>query len=185
MKYLAIGCIKFYQKFISPYKGYSCSYRIRHKGDSCSTIVKNLIWEKGFFAAKPYIKHQFAQCKQAGEELRQQSKDWNNDCQAKRKKCVRFCCWGRSNNSGYCLPVICLPSSCFGFGSSSNAETTNNSPDLENSSKGNTMGTDALDSAEPTTSNAGGCFSDIFSCDGIGDFCDACDTVSDCGDCGD
>ena len=38
MRYLALASIRFYQKFISPYKGFGCAYRIHTGCASCSAL---------------------------------------------------------------------------------------------------------------------------------------------------
>jgi hypothetical protein len=39
----AITCITAYQNHVSPYKGFSCAYRVAYGGESCSAFVKRTI----------------------------------------------------------------------------------------------------------------------------------------------
>ncbi|MBG88731.1 MAG: hypothetical protein CMO80_17770 [Verrucomicrobiales bacterium] len=66
----AIPLIRFYQRFISPHKGFSCAYRIHTGEDSCSHAVKKIIEEKGLFAGLPDIRRRFHECRIAGREIR-------------------------------------------------------------------------------------------------------------------
>jgi putative component of membrane protein insertase Oxa1/YidC/SpoIIIJ protein YidD len=47
----AITCITAYQNHVSPYKGFSCAYRVAYGGESCSAFVKRTIGEQGVGAA--------------------------------------------------------------------------------------------------------------------------------------
>jgi len=51
-----IQMINIYQKYISPYKGYSCAYRAYSGNLSCSEFAKNEIKNNGFFKSLPLIK---------------------------------------------------------------------------------------------------------------------------------
>ncbi len=69
MKLLSSWSIRFYQKFISPHKGYCCAYGVLHRGDSCSEVIRKRILEDGLFRTVPKIKEQFKKCRSALEEL--------------------------------------------------------------------------------------------------------------------
>jgi len=62
--------ITFYQKKISPRKGFSCAHRILHGGESCSQYIKRTIWEQGWGQALPLIRSRFQACKTANQTLR-------------------------------------------------------------------------------------------------------------------
>lgn len=51
MKDILLGLISFYQKRISPYKGYNCARGVVSEDGTCSSIVKQTLKEKGVIAA--------------------------------------------------------------------------------------------------------------------------------------
>lgn len=65
MKYISIVLIKFYQRFISPYKGFRCAYHVVHGRDTCSNAINSLILRHGFFKALPFIRIRFDECRSA------------------------------------------------------------------------------------------------------------------------
>jgi putative component of membrane protein insertase Oxa1/YidC/SpoIIIJ protein YidD len=69
MRHLAILLIVFYQKFISPYKGFRCAYAVLNGGDSCSEAVKKIVREKGPFGGYRDIRARFQACRDANETL--------------------------------------------------------------------------------------------------------------------
>lgn len=91
MKKIALSTIGFYQKYISPRKGFRCSYGVIHDTYGCSGHVKDIIRTHGLIKGTPLIKKQFNQCKQASIELKKRK----NDQHKKSKKCdpvVADCC---------------------------------------------------------------------------------------------
>ena len=77
--------IKFYQKFISPYKGFRCASNVLHKNGSCSGIIFNIIKEKPISQWKSNIKNQFDCCKKAHLTLKSQCNHKNN-CNKEEKQ---------------------------------------------------------------------------------------------------
>lgn len=65
MQGLAISFINFYQRRLSPYKGYRCAHRVHHGGLSCSEFVKRAILADGLMQAYPTIRQRFAECRHA------------------------------------------------------------------------------------------------------------------------
>lgn len=65
----ATGLIGFYQKHLSPYKGFSCAYRILHQGESCSQYAKGLITNYGMARALPLIRQRFQACSIANQRI--------------------------------------------------------------------------------------------------------------------
>jgi len=64
-----------YQCYLSPYKGFSCAYRVlnEERGEaSCSSFARLLIAEKGLGASFPEIRERFKQCGMAHRTLREQ-----------------------------------------------------------------------------------------------------------------
>lgn len=62
--------ITFYQKRLSPYKGFACAHRVLHGGESCSQYTKRLILERGLFGARPFVRRRFQACKAANDSLK-------------------------------------------------------------------------------------------------------------------
>jgi len=66
-----IGLITFYQRFISPYKGFTCAHHARHKKGSCSHAVKALIADNGLIKSLPLIRVRFKECSEAYESIKE------------------------------------------------------------------------------------------------------------------
>lgn len=64
-----IRLIEFYQRFVSPYKGFHCAHHARHKNGTCSNAVKDLISDKGLLKALPFIRVRFDECRLAYEQI--------------------------------------------------------------------------------------------------------------------
>ncbi|MEH2181789.1 membrane protein insertion efficiency factor YidD [Nostoc sp.] len=68
-KTMAIDSITAYQKYISPSKGFSCSHRLLHGGDSCSNYVKRMLNEQRFHQAVQSSLKRFQECAAASKTL--------------------------------------------------------------------------------------------------------------------
>ena len=75
MNKLAVLIISFYQRYISPYKGYRCAYGVLNNRGSCSNIVKEIIRTQGLLSGWGNIKAQFSACSNANDELKKRKKD--------------------------------------------------------------------------------------------------------------
>ncbi|MBD2328253.1 membrane protein insertion efficiency factor YidD [Alkalinema sp. FACHB-956] len=73
----AAGLITGYQRYLSPYKGFSCAHRVLHRGESCSQYIKRTILERGLSDAWPIARERLQDCRQAYEILRSRG----NGCQ--------------------------------------------------------------------------------------------------------
>jgi putative component of membrane protein insertase Oxa1/YidC/SpoIIIJ protein YidD len=62
MRQLAIRCIRFYQRRLSPHKGFQCAYRIVTGRDSCSTFAVRSMGRVGVFASVRLIGRRFRKC---------------------------------------------------------------------------------------------------------------------------
>lgn len=60
---LSVWLIIFYQKYISPYKGFSCAYRVSTNGLSCSAYGKKVIQKHGFWTGYHLLQRRFYDCK--------------------------------------------------------------------------------------------------------------------------
>ena len=65
MRIIFLNLISFYQKFISPHKGYSCAYGVLHQNGSCSSRVYSIIKTSEQQSIIPEISAQFIACKDA------------------------------------------------------------------------------------------------------------------------
>ncbi|MPV36946.1 membrane protein insertion efficiency factor YidD [Georgenia subflava] len=61
--------ICFYQRRISPRKGWSCAHRVAHGGASCSQAVRELVIERGVLRSVPSTVARFFACYQAAALL--------------------------------------------------------------------------------------------------------------------
>ncbi len=68
-KTMVIESITAYQKYISPSKGFSCSHRLLHGGDSCSNYVKRMLSEQKFYEAVQSSIKRFQDCGAASKTL--------------------------------------------------------------------------------------------------------------------
>lgn len=63
MKTVAKFSIRFYQKFVSPYKEFRCAYGIYYGNGSCSCEILKIISNESFCNWLPKIMGQFSECK--------------------------------------------------------------------------------------------------------------------------
>ncbi|MCW5313673.1 membrane protein insertion efficiency factor YidD [Nostoc sp. KVJ3] len=68
-KTMAMESITVYQKYISPSKGFSCSHRLLHGGDSCSNYVKRMLSEQKLHEAIQSSLKRFQDCGAASKTL--------------------------------------------------------------------------------------------------------------------
>ncbi|MEJ2456169.1 MAG: membrane protein insertion efficiency factor YidD [Candidatus Thiodiazotropha sp.] len=107
----AVLAISGYQKFVSPYKGFSCAHRAVSGGHSCSEHIKQLIIERGLFASIEEIRQRFNDCKSAAlclneKKSRQQTKG-SGSSSTSDKACAAA------------DAISCVPSSCADVGAGS------------------------------------------------------------------
>ncbi|PKF80333.1 membrane protein insertion efficiency factor YidD [Vibrio sp. vnigr-6D03] len=102
MRYLAVVLIRFYQRFISPYKGFRCAHACLHQGDSCSEAVKKIIQEDGVFSSKTRISRRFSACRVANHTLSRERKKKKD-----KKENDQFC-----QNADCCSNVIWTKKDC-------------------------------------------------------------------------
>lgn len=97
VSFISIQLINFYQKFISPYKGFCCAYRVDTGGASCSQYTKMVIKQHGLYKAFPLIKAQFKACESSVKKLEKKMYKRSND------SCSDTCFYR-------CSPPSCPPS---------------------------------------------------------------------------
>lgn len=83
---LTIKGINFYQKNISPKKGYRCAYCFLHGQESCSQYAKNSILKEGLITAISLTLTRLRECRKAYEILQQhQDNDTGENSQGSDK----------------------------------------------------------------------------------------------------
>lgn len=93
MRWLFICLINFYQRFVSPYKGFRCAHAVYHSGPSCSNAVKSIIKDYGIIKGRPLIKARFAECRSAYLQIVAQQQDSREkDKKSNRRKKDREWC---------------------------------------------------------------------------------------------
>ena len=103
MRLLANFAIRFYQKFISPYKGFRCAHKAVHGGDSCSEAVRKIILAQGLFGGYGNIRQRFNDCSAAYQQLQERQRKDKRSCKERRRDC---------REKADCLPDPgdCIPS---------------------------------------------------------------------------
>lgn len=62
---LMLWLLAFYQKFVSPYKGFKCAYGVWTGQSTCSAEAKKILKQDGLIAGWPKIQAQLQQCRAA------------------------------------------------------------------------------------------------------------------------
>jgi len=70
MRWVFASLISIYQKWFSPWKGYSCAHRCLHGGYSCSEAVKQFVLNKGLISSIADIRERFRACRAAASIVR-------------------------------------------------------------------------------------------------------------------
>lgn len=73
--WLAIKAINFYQKFISPYKGFNCAHRVATGESGCSAYGKKVINRFGFFTGFKLLERRFYDCSWHAKNLKKIQED--------------------------------------------------------------------------------------------------------------
>ncbi|QTL37564.1 membrane protein insertion efficiency factor YidD [Pseudoalteromonas viridis] len=105
MDYLAILLIRFYQRFISPYKGFRCAHAVVHGGESCSHAVLAIVKADGLWGGYRKIRARMRACKQAYLMLeqsapkdRRENNESRCDCCDPSAGCDITSCGGRGKS---------------------------------------------------------------------------------------
>ncbi|MFC4639561.1 membrane protein insertion efficiency factor YidD [Deinococcus hohokamensis] len=67
---LALKTIRFYQRALSPHKGFRCAHAALHGGESCSAAVARIIRQEGLREGRGHIAARFVACRAAHDALR-------------------------------------------------------------------------------------------------------------------
>ncbi len=84
-KTIGVKFIRGYQKYLSPYKGFSCAHRILYGGSSCSQYVRQMLLEQDLRSAIALSRQRFAACKTAKIVLRSQELEKKEEQKKKTK----------------------------------------------------------------------------------------------------
>jgi putative component of membrane protein insertase Oxa1/YidC/SpoIIIJ protein YidD len=71
----AVGAINFYQRYVSPYKGFRCAYRVLRGRRSCSEFAKRAMRRVGLTGLWPLLRRRFGRCAAAAAVLKS---TWGN-----------------------------------------------------------------------------------------------------------
>ena len=69
MDTLALWFIGFYQRYLSPHKGFHCAHAGYFGGVSCSHAVKFIVLEQGLMSGLPSIRVHFKECRYTYTQL--------------------------------------------------------------------------------------------------------------------
>ena len=193
---LAAIAISAYQRYLSPYKRFSCAHRRLYGGEPCSQYVKRAIAEQGLAAAAPLSQTRFQACRAANLILKAEPTNLPqpDPPQARKRKDQKRRSRSHDNSFRFCSDDDCLLScfdlSCDGLsaGDCGGDRNQNCLPDGEDCRPD--WATDCMSNSTPECipddctpgCDLGDC--DLGGCD-LGD-CSAIDGISDCGaiDCG-
>lgn len=94
INWTSLKLIAFYQKFISPKKGFRCAYGVLNNTHGCSGFVKKIINEKGLLAGRYEIRAQFENCRLAAIKLKKKNgcKKRKRDCKENYRGCKNSSC---------------------------------------------------------------------------------------------
>lgn len=62
MQSVFLGLIRLYQRWISPYKGFRCAYRVHAGGCSCSTLAYRAIRRHGVLRGLALLRERLGRC---------------------------------------------------------------------------------------------------------------------------
>ncbi len=97
---IAIKIIRFYQRYLSPRKGYVCAHHALHNGGSCSFWAISVIESQGVLAMISQFGGRIAECSEASKRLsarKEENKKENQPCEllygAAEVGCCIFSSW--------------------------------------------------------------------------------------------
>ena len=97
LDWFCLRAIAWYQRKISPRKGWRCAYARLHGGAGCSGFAREAIASYGLRNAMPLVRERFDDCKKAGQTLRAQHGDAADKNSKRRNKRPRsssdWCNW--------------------------------------------------------------------------------------------
>ncbi|SOD29155.1 Haemolytic domain-containing protein [Variovorax sp. YR752] len=110
MKRIALAAIDGYQRFISPYKGFSCAHRVLTGGASCSQFAKRAIARLGMRGGVLVILRRFSACAASAQILStSQVHAAATPPEAPAGACPLWSRWGAKKMSGSWACCACWP----------------------------------------------------------------------------
>jgi len=100
---ILINAILFYQRFLSPYKGYSCAHGVYHGRSSCSHWAIRIIKKHGIFMFVPLMKKRIKACQMAYEEIKKEKEI------LKKSEGIEACPCANKDSSYCCLYMFPFP----------------------------------------------------------------------------
>ncbi|WP_179379534.1 membrane protein insertion efficiency factor YidD [Jannaschia marina] len=110
----ALVGIDFYQRHVSPRKGYRCAYSVHHGGTGCSGYAKHAIRDHGLWRAIPLVHQRFRDCATAYAQMRREDdgmseverrEDARNRRRNRRNSCCDAGCYGLEGCA--LIPSLC------------------------------------------------------------------------------
>jgi len=71
LRFLALGAITFYQRHLSPRKGFACAYRLHAGRQSCSALGYRAIRRRGLWHGLGLLRARLARCRAAHQQHQQ------------------------------------------------------------------------------------------------------------------
>jgi putative component of membrane protein insertase Oxa1/YidC/SpoIIIJ protein YidD len=78
IQWLVVLATSFYQRYLSPIKGFSCAYRVYYNTESCSSYVKRLFIEQDLQSAIVLANKRFQDCSHANRILMSKQENEEN-----------------------------------------------------------------------------------------------------------
>ncbi|MEL7154027.1 MAG: membrane protein insertion efficiency factor YidD [Pseudomonadota bacterium] len=88
---ISLWLIRFYQRWLSPRKGYRCAYAVHHGGPGCSGFAKNAISENGLWEAIPLVRERFRLCASAASNASSSERPERRD-EREARRCKNQLC---------------------------------------------------------------------------------------------
>ena len=91
----ALGLIRWYQRAVSPRKGFRCAHGRYFGGPSCSGVIARIVAERGVLGGWPEVRAQFAACRVAATLLAEQKPERQKegcDCNCPDPDCAEVGC---------------------------------------------------------------------------------------------
>ena len=121
---LSLGLIRFYQRRISPHKGFRCAHAVAHGGPGCSGYAAAVIRARGVWGALALIRQRFRDCRDAFELLKAQAAATEEagpetaegvaPAPAKKDKTMAENCWLSGGGAGTACADCSAPTACGG-----------------------------------------------------------------------
>lgn len=106
MRKIFLNLITFYQKHISPFKGYSCAYGLLHQNGSCSTRIYSIIQNSPQTNLLPEISAQFKACQKAHLQLSSENDKEKTETKKENNNKDHYACIGSECSFWVCLGIF-------------------------------------------------------------------------------